>query len=224
MNIYSSVDGKNIDKIIILFNSVYLNTKNKNLKFYLLIDKFPDSMPNIPSYLKDLLTIKEINFNNKWKKLLEEFNKHFYKSAGWCKNIMNFARFVFFEVFPEVDRVIYLDWDMIVLEDIYKLEPDYNNHDDMIVCHCSGENLFNNVFDKNFKYSTNYKSLYAKTQLEKIKYHKVGKVLEYLNIPQRLFFNTTGFNAGFYIVSKDHFNLSDLCSHIEKLIVIQQKI
>ena len=98
MNIYSSVDGNNIDKIIALFNSVYINTGNKKLKFYLLIDKFPKELPHIPEYLKEILTIKEINFNKKWEELLTEFNTYFYKLAKWCKNKMNFARFIFFKV------------------------------------------------------------------------------------------------------------------------------
>tara|TARA_B100000161_G_C33549465_1_gene414652 strand:- start:374 stop:1399 length:1026 start_codon:yes stop_codon:yes gene_type:complete len=223
MNIYSSVDGNNIDKIIALFNSVYINTNNKNLKFYLIIDKFPKELPHIPEYLNGILNIKEINFNEKWEELLSEFNTYFYKLAKWCKNRMNFARFIFFKVFPEVDRVIYLDWDMIVLEDIYKLSEDYNDKENMIVCKCSGENLFNNVFDSKFKCSTNYRSLYAKTRKEKIKNHTVGKVLDYLKISYEDFFKTTGFNAGFYIVSKEHFNDEFIFNHVQKLINVQKR-
>ena len=223
MNIYSSVDGKNIEKIIILFNSVYINTKNKDLKFYLLVDKIPDTLPYIPDYLQDIITIREINFDKKWKKLLEEFNTHFYKQASWCKNNMNFARFLFFKIFPEIDRVIYLDWDMIVLEDIYNLKDDYDDTDNMIVCTCSGENLFNNVFDNQFKYASSRKSIFARNQIEKIKYHNVGKVLDYLNISYKLFFKTTGFNAGFYIISKHQFNEELIENHLKKLIVVQKK-
>ena len=62
MNIYSSVDGKNIDKLIVLFNSVYINAnkeKQSELKFYLLVDKLPDELPFIPEYLEPILQIKE---------------------------------------------------------------------------------------------------------------------------------------------------------------------
>lgn len=223
MNIYSSVDGQNIDKIITLFNSVYINASNKDIKFYLLIDKFPKELPYIPDYINNILIIKEVNMDENWTKLVIDFNTHFYKLASWCKNTMNFARFLFFKVFPDVDRVIYLDWDMIVLNDINELKQDYDDKDNMIVCSCSGENLFNNVFDPKFKYSSNYRSMYAKSKYEKIKYHRVGKVLDYLNISYNTFFNTTGFNAGFYIVSKNIFDEQLLFNHIKKLIIIQKK-
>ena len=223
MNIYSSVDGQNIDKIITLFNSVYLNASNKDIKFYLIIDKYPKDLPYIPDYIKNILIIKEINMDENWKNLVINFNTHFYKLASWCKNTMNFARFLFFKVFPEVDRVIYLDWDMIVLNDIYELKQYYDDKDNMIVCSCSGENLFNNVFDLKFKSSSNLKSIHAKSKFEKIKYHPVGKVLDYLNISYNTFFNTKGFNAGFYIVSKNIFDDQLLFDHILKLIKIQKK-
>ena len=44
MNIYSCVDGNNIDKIIVLFNSVYLNSSNKNLNFYILTDNYTEKI------------------------------------------------------------------------------------------------------------------------------------------------------------------------------------
>ena len=67
MNIYSTVDGNNIDKIIILFNSVYENSNNKNdLNFYLLTDKIPDTLPFIPDYLSKKLQIKELFLDEEW--------------------------------------------------------------------------------------------------------------------------------------------------------------
>ena len=66
MNIYSSVDGNNIDKIIVLFNSVLINAdskKKEQLKFYLLVDKLPNELPFIPDELKSILEIKELELN-----------------------------------------------------------------------------------------------------------------------------------------------------------------
>ena len=51
MNIYSSVDNTNIDKIICLFNSVWINsniTRRNELKFFLLVDVIPEQIPYIP--------------------------------------------------------------------------------------------------------------------------------------------------------------------------------
>ena len=166
MNIYSSVDGKNIDKIIILFNSVYINAnqiKKSNLRFFLLVDKLPNKLPLIPDYLVNILEIKELKLDKDWKIILDDFNKYFYKSSSWCKSNMNFARFLFFNHFPEIDRVIYLDWDMIVLADIFELEEQYNYSKNMVVAYCGKQNNFNNIFTSHFKYSTNLQAMYSTT-------------------------------------------------------------
>ena len=58
MNIYSCVDFKNIDKIIILFNSVYLNadkSKREQIKFYILVDDKPILNHKIPSEIPSRL-------------------------------------------------------------------------------------------------------------------------------------------------------------------------
>ena len=40
MNIYSCIDLKNIEKILVLFYSCYINSSDKSqLKFYLLVDE-----------------------------------------------------------------------------------------------------------------------------------------------------------------------------------------
>ena len=100
MNIYSSVDGNNIDKIIVLFNSVLINAdskKKEQLKFYLLVDKLPNELPFIPDELKSILEIKELELNTAWRNTLNQFNENFYKKSNWCKSDMNFARFLFFD-------------------------------------------------------------------------------------------------------------------------------
>ena len=105
MNIYSSVDNTNIDKIICLFNSVWINSnkdKRDELRFYLLVDKIPEEIPYIPDNIKERLEIKGLNLNDEWKNLLNNFNNTFYKKSNWCKNDMNFARFVIFDHFENV--------------------------------------------------------------------------------------------------------------------------
>ena len=64
MNIYSCVDNTNIDKIIALFNSVYINAnveKKENLRFFLLVDNIPENIPFIPEYLENKLDIRKKN-------------------------------------------------------------------------------------------------------------------------------------------------------------------
>lgn len=221
MNIYSTVDGNNIDKIIVLFNSVYENSNNKNdLNFYLLTDKIPDTLPFIPDYLNKKLQIKELFLDEEWNKILIDFNKYFYKSAVWCKNNMNFSRFLFFKHFTEVKRVVYLDWDMIVQGNIFELEPFYNQLDKMVVCNCSNENIFNNIISREFKYASNITGIYDRKN--SIKYHRIKNILKDLNISQKEFFNIKGFNAGFYILSNIHFDETYMKKLLNKLISIQK--
>ena len=86
MNIYSCVDSKNIDKLIVLFYSCFLNSTNKqSLRFYIITDDDSYNI-NIPLELKELITIKSIKFDDKWHQILNEFNQHFYKDSIWCKN------------------------------------------------------------------------------------------------------------------------------------------
>ena len=172
MNIYSCIDAKNIDKILILFYSILINNKeNKNLKFYLLVDTFENLI--IPDYFKNILFIKEFDINENWKKLMNNFNETFYIDVPWCKNDMNFARFFIFNHFPEINRAIYLDWDMIVLKDISKLEQYYNNKEKIIVSQLEIEQtILNSSFCNNFKYNTNINTLYTNKITNKIKLKK----------------------------------------------------
>ena len=124
MNIYSCVDVLNIDKIFVLYYSIYKNTKNYNkLKFYIITDEKPKN--KIPEFLKGKLKIGVIRYDNYWSNIISSFNDNFYKRASWCKSNLNFARFFIFYLFPEVERFIYLDWDMVVQDDIYNLYEYY---------------------------------------------------------------------------------------------------
>jgi len=226
MNIYSSVDNTNIDKIICLFNSVWINSNKElrnKLKFYLLVDELPDNLPYIPDEIKERLNIKPLNLNNEWIYLLNSFNSTFYKKSNWCKNDMNFARFLIFNHFPEIDRFVYLDWDMIVQEDIFKLEDYYNNKENMIIAECGKETIFSNIFTEEFRLQKNYQSLFIKSELLKIKYHRGYKLLSnFIENPEKSF-RIQGFNSGFYIVSKYHFEENYMRKLLKKLITVQKK-
>ena len=225
MNIYSCVDGSNIDKIIILFNSVLVNAnKNKvdSLKFYLLTDNIPKELPYIPENLKSKLDIRELKLDKVWKEKLDEFNTHFYQASSWCRNNMNFARFLFFIHFPEVNRAIYLDWDMIVLANIFELEDVYNKRDKMVVSKCGINTIFSNIFTSEFKYNTDYNLLYVNPLMKK-KIHRSNKIMEFLDLSTHQIHTIEGFNAGFYIVSNTHFEENKMLELLRKLIKIQKK-
>ena len=91
MNIYSCIDSKNIEKVLILFYSIIVNSPSNKFKFFIITDKFNDI--NIPINFKDRIFIKELMIDQKWRKLIDNFNENFYKDVPWCKSDMNFARF-----------------------------------------------------------------------------------------------------------------------------------
>lgn len=222
MNIYSCIDSKNIDKILILFYSILINNKKKEkLKFYLLIDKLENVV--IPNFFKDILFIKEFNINEDWKNLMHNFNDTFYIDVPWCKNDMNFARFFIFNHFPEINRAIYLDWDMIVINDISNLKQYYNKIEKIIVSQLEIEQtILNSSFCKNFKYNTNINTLYTNNPTNKLKLHSINKILESLNIKYDQLIKNKSFNAGFFIISKEHLENGKLYTFINILIQFQK--
>lgn len=212
MNIYSCVDYKNIDKLIVLFNSCYLNCLEKNtLKFYILTDNENYEKPFIPKYLENIITIKHVVFNEKWTELLNNFNENFYQNCSWCKNNMNFARFLFFNVFPHIDRAIYLDWDMIVQGNIYELYNEYNSNEEMVISKINERSIYDNIFNQNFK-----GNIYSRNTT------KINNVIQLLNLNLIQLKTIPHFCSGFYIISKQHFEENYLIKFIENLINVQK--
>lgn len=213
MNIYSCVDSKNIDKIIVLFNSCYINCSEKNLlNFYIVTDSEDYKDLLIPKNLFDKINIKKVNFNNDWKELLNNFNFNFYENSSWCKNDMNFARFLFFKVFPTIKRAIYLDWDMIVQGDIYDLIDQYNSIENMIISKINNKSIYHNIFNNSFK-----GNIYSKNNF------KIKTVISSLKTNICTLTKIPHFCAGFYIVSSFHFEENYLQEFINNLIIVQSK-
>ena len=220
MNIFSSIDCKNIEKIIILFSSCYLNANQKKrdkLKFYLLIDKLPKNNIFIPDFIKDKLEIRKVNYNEEWTNILNDFNNNFYKECVWCKHDMNFFRFLFFRTFPEVDRVVFLDWDMIVQTDIFNLQNEYNNKDNLVVAQLNEKTLILSIFRSKFNFNPFARKLYSKL------YNKIFKAISSMDIPSEKFKNVKNFNSGFFIISRDHWEENNLKEFILSLISVQKE-
>ena len=224
MNIYSCVDLENIDKILVVFLSCYLNSSRPlDLKFYLLVDKKfnnNDISHKIPFLLKNNLNIKYINKveldQEGWMNIITEFTEYFYKASSHCNHIMNFSRFFIFTYFPELERAIYLDWDMIVRGNVFELLEDYNTNKFIAASHYLNIKLFNNIF-KN--YNSVYKCKITLTLANNI-INDFALILKKKNFN---YVNLPGFNAGFYIVSKTDFNKEILQRLIKRLILIQKK-
>ena len=240
MNIYSCIDNKNIDKILVLFYSCYINCSQKEkLKFYLLVEnKFDYTNLKIPDVLKDILFIKALNYHelekSGWTGIISDFNKYFYIQGSKCKHIMNFARFFIFKFFPEIDRAIYLDWDMIVEDDIYKLSIYYESNKLVVAEPSRGifSTLSGNIgnlreeetvflkLKKNHVFRNHIQKVKAMNYKKNIliRYNKLIKEITDIDNAG----NNKSFNAGFYIISKDVFDESYLQTLILKLIKIQK--
>lgn len=240
MNIFSCVDNNNIDKIFVLFYSCYINSSKKDeLKFYLLVENEIDETFVIPDVFRDNLKIKNLDKDylkeNGWSYFIEEFSKYFYLDGHKCNHIMNFSRFFIFELFPELDRVIYLDWDMIVEKDIFTLQEQYNT-DKLIVADAnnfrfSRYGLVGNIINlTKEEYQKLFPSLAkikigcikdTKNELKEI-YLKYNNILKKITGYNDLKFNKS-FNAGFFIVSKETFENDNLIKLINKLIIEQKE-
>ena len=241
MNIYSCIDNKNIDKILVLFYSCYINCSLKEkLKFYLLVEnKFNYDDLKIPNVLKDIIFIKALDYEklykSGWTDIINDFNKYFYIQGSKCKHIMNFARFFIFKLFPDIERAIYLDWDMIVEKDIYKLSVYYDS-DKLIVAEPSRD-IFNtlcgniaNLSEEEIVFLKLKDNHVFKNYLQKVKAIKYKKniIIKYNKIIKEITdidnaSNCKSFNSGFYIVSKNIFNENNLKHLIIKLIQEQKK-
>jgi lipopolysaccharide biosynthesis glycosyltransferase len=219
MNIYSSVDSGNLDKIIILFYSCYINANKKRrdeLKFYILSDN--NILPELPDELKGKVFIKKLDLDERWEIIKDQFNKHFYNNISWCKHDMNFGRFLFFKTFPEVERVIYLDWDMIVQGDIFELEEYYYKKDKLIVAESGDRSVLLSIFDKLFYNKSRYLELFHK----KNNFTQIKKILSNTSFNINELKKVRNFNAGFFIISKEHWKEDDLIELLTELILIQK--
>jgi len=159
----------------------------------------------IPIFLKDQVQIKIIKFTDEWKLILNNFNEYFYNRSDWCKSDLNFARFFIFELFPELDRFIYLDWDMIVQKDIYDLKEFYDKDIPIVAMLFNQWNIHKNIIDEKKNIDISVLKL-------------MEKELDLKDI-----LNNNSFNSGFYIVSKDDFILSKMSKLINKLIELQKE-
>tara|TARA_B100001093_G_C26851357_1_gene1025314 strand:- start:2240 stop:3169 length:930 start_codon:yes stop_codon:yes gene_type:complete len=237
MNIFSCVDNANIEKIFVLFYSCFINCSRKEeLKFFIITEDKIDDNFKIPVVFRDNLKIRNIdnNFiqNSEWDLLIKEFSNHFYIQGSKCNHIMNFSRFFFFKIFPEVDRAIYLDWDMIVEEDICKLSEFYDTS--KLVVATSSKPSFDSICgnianlnqtDFNIVSVDNYynpyifkiNSRFRKNEIFK-KYNIILKDITGLDSVA----SKKSFNAGFYITSKEIFEEEKLIDLIKKLLTYQK--
>lgn len=117
VNIVCSTDRGQFIGLIALINSVIKNTKTKDrIKFHILVDI---------GERKILLRMLNVYFMNKIRYEIKEFNppqelisniRILHGNVG-IKKPMNFSRFYFHKTFTNIDKIIYLDCDMIVQDD-----------------------------------------------------------------------------------------------------------
>ena len=127
INIVMSCDKNQFEGLVAIVNSILIHTKQKNRLFFnFLVDK------NEKDILDKLLK-RKLNLQNYYVKEIEEdkmitnnirVNR---KKENYIKNIMNFARFNFENEFSHLDKILYLDCDMIVKAPIENLYDKFDN-------------------------------------------------------------------------------------------------
>lgn len=111
INLVISCDQNQFIGLIAVVNSILIHTKSENrLHFYFLVNKNEKLILNklINKYFKINYFIKEIYDD---KILLNNIKVNIDNNI---KNIMNFSRFNFHINFPNLDKILYIDADMIV--------------------------------------------------------------------------------------------------------------
>jgi lipopolysaccharide biosynthesis glycosyltransferase len=119
VNIVMSCDKNQFDGLVAIVNSILIHTNQKNRLFFnFLVDK------NEKNILDKLLK-RKLNLQNYYIKEIKEdtqiTNNIRVNRDNNIKNIMNFARFNFENEFSHLDKILYLDCDMIVKAPIENL-------------------------------------------------------------------------------------------------------
>ena len=125
INIVMSCDEKQFVGLVAIVNSILIHTKQKDRLFFnFLVDKNEKDI--LDKLLKKKLNlqnynIKEINNDT------EMTNNIRVNRDNNIKNVMNFARFNFENEFRKLDKILYLDCDMIVKAPIENLYDKFDN-------------------------------------------------------------------------------------------------
>ncbi len=125
VNIVMSCDKNQFEGLVAIVNSILIHTKQKNRLFFnFLVDK------NEKDILDKLLK-RKLNLQKYYIKEIEEdkiiTNNIRVNRDNNIKNIMNFARFNFENEFSHLDKILYLDCDMIVKAPIENLYDKFDN-------------------------------------------------------------------------------------------------
>jgi lipopolysaccharide biosynthesis glycosyltransferase len=130
INLVFSCDKNQFVGLIAMIHSILVHsTQHTRLKFYFLVDK--DEKHILEKLLEGKFNENSSNnfsINYKVKEMIPDSEildniRVEHKGFGIVNNL-NFARFTFPDVFPELDKILYLDADMIVNE---KIELLYDN-------------------------------------------------------------------------------------------------
>ncbi len=116
INIVFCLDKKILDSLKAIITSILHHTK-RNIHFYVICPNEDNNVFKDYIKKKNINNIKLGNYkpSDKIIKILEKCK--FKKSSKFS----NYSRFFIKDVFPNIDKVIYLDTDMLVLDDIGKL-------------------------------------------------------------------------------------------------------
>lgn len=201
-NIFLISDKNHMKGFFAVLKSIKLNTKNyKNIKINIII------YDNKEYYIKEIDKILENKIEYEIKELIQypeyinelKDNINIVNNDKHVDNILNFSRFFIPLIYSNIDLGIYLDVDMIVLNDITNIYNIYEKNNKKIIKFNKDE-----VFLDNFNCAS-----VLNRKLNSMNFNKK------LNIDG----NELGFNAGIYIFNLKKWkeeNLTNKCLNIMK--------
>ena len=110
-------DENYLNQVIITITSLRLNSnKNKNYNIYVLCNNVaPEKQNLIKDYSNDNINISTIDAQDYIKQLPE------FKNDNWHVTKSALIKFYLPEIFKDLDKILYLDSDILILKDLYEI-------------------------------------------------------------------------------------------------------
>lgn len=118
-------DENYLNQVIITITSLRLNSnKNKNYNIYVLCNNVaPEKQNLIKDYSNDNIKISTIDAQDYIKQLPK------FKNDNWHVTKSALIKFYLPEIFKDLDKILYLDSDILILKDLYELtNTDIDNY------------------------------------------------------------------------------------------------
>lgn len=184
VHVVFSCDENWLKAMMVTINSILINCKDcRRLFFHFLVDQ-ESSMNELNTLLHEKFLSRQFIFEYEIKlpesKALKFLSDNIRVSFDRIGNIMNFARFLFPDTFPDLNKIIYVDIDMVFQEDIirlYKTEFKKGKYLLALADKKFGQTM-DHQFLKKYHLDKNYQGFNAGLFVTKLRYWRDKNVLQ----------------------------------------------